>query len=134
MDTDISAPTAADLPPAGRAAPDSRAATSTDSRRTPDGADDRGPLAHASLATDGDRHAQAVLRRHGITSVNSRRVELSAIRALASEQAAADRSAGLGWTRLTVTPDWRCEPALQNRSRVEAPGGRPIGVDLPEGG
>jgi len=49
-----------------------------------------------------DEHAQAVLRRHGITGVSSARLTMSAVRALIDGQARADRDAGLDWTRLHV--------------------------------
>ena len=45
-----------------------------------------------------DEHAQAVLRRHGIT-LNPRHLTLTAIQALIDGQARADHDAGLDWTR-----------------------------------
>jgi Helicase conserved C-terminal domain len=48
-----------------------------------------------------DEHAQAVLRRHGIT-LNPRHLTLPAIQALVDGQARADRDAGLDWTRVAV--------------------------------
>ena len=47
-----------------------------------------------------DEHAQAVLRRHGIT-LNPRHLTLEAIQALTDGQARADTDAGLDWTRIT---------------------------------
>ena len=47
-----------------------------------------------------DAHAQIVLRRHGITGLDSTRLTMEAVRALIDGQAAADRQAGLDWTRL----------------------------------
>ncbi len=52
--------------------------------------------------TDADAHAAAVLRRHGITSLRTSRLELSAVQRIAREQAAADRAAGIDWTRITA--------------------------------
>ena len=48
-----------------------------------------------------DAHAQAVLRRHGIT-LNPRHLTLAAIQALIDGQARADTDAGLDWTRITA--------------------------------
>lgn len=62
--------------------------------------------------TDPDRHAQAVLRRHGITHVNPGRLDLRAVHALIAGQAAADRAAGLDWTTVTV-PAARLDDALR---------------------
>ena len=50
-----------------------------------------------------DEHAQAVLRRHGIT-LNPRHLTLAAIQALTDGQARADQEAGLDWTMTTVPP------------------------------
>ena len=49
-----------------------------------------------------DAHAQIVLRRHGITGLDSTRLTMDAVRALIDGQARADRDAGLDWTRLDV--------------------------------
>jgi len=48
-----------------------------------------------------DEHAQAVLRRHGIT-LNPRHLTLAAIQTLIDGQACADADAGLDWTRTTA--------------------------------
>ena len=48
-----------------------------------------------------DEHAQAVLRRHGIT-LNPRHLTLAAIQALIHGQTCADIDAGLDWTRITA--------------------------------
>ena len=48
-----------------------------------------------------DEHAQAVLRRHGIT-LNPRHLTLAAIQALTDGQARADTDADLDWTRITA--------------------------------
>ena len=48
-----------------------------------------------------DEHAQAVLRRHGIT-LNPRHLTLAAIQALIDGQSRADTDAGLDWTRVTA--------------------------------
>ena len=49
-----------------------------------------------------DEHAQVVLRRHGMTRINARRLHLNAVRALIDGQARADREAGLDWTAITA--------------------------------
>jgi hypothetical protein len=49
-----------------------------------------------------DEQAQAVLRRHGLTTVKAGRLSLAAVKALIDGQAVADRDAGLDWSRLTV--------------------------------
>jgi hypothetical protein len=49
-----------------------------------------------------DEQAQAVLRRHGLTTVNAGRLSIAAVKALIDGQAAADRDAGLDWSRLSV--------------------------------
>ena len=49
-----------------------------------------------------EQHAQAVLRRHGLTNANARRLSNTAIAALIDGQAAADRDAGLDWSTVTV--------------------------------
>ena len=49
-----------------------------------------------------DEHAQAVLRRHGIT-LNPRHLTLFAIQALTDSQARADADAGLDWTQITAS-------------------------------
>jgi hypothetical protein len=49
-----------------------------------------------------DAHAQIVLRRHGITGLDSTRLTMEAVRALIDGQARADRDAGLDWARLDV--------------------------------
>ena len=51
-----------------------------------------------------DAHAQIVLRRHGITGLDSTRLTMEAVRRLIDGQARADREAGLDWTRLDVPP------------------------------
>ena len=59
-----------------------------------------------------DAHAQIVLRRHGITGLDSTRLTMDAVRALIDGQARADRDAGLDWTRLDV-PAARLDAALR---------------------
>ena len=66
-----------------------------------------------------DAHAQIVLRRHGITGLDSTRLTMDAVRALIDGQAAADRDAGLDWTRLDV-PAAALEAALR-RARARLP-------------
>ena len=51
-----------------------------------------------------DAHAQIVLRRHGITGLDSTRLTMEAVRALIDGQTRADRDAGLDWTRVDVLP------------------------------
>ena len=63
-----------------------------------------------------DEHAQAVLRRHGIT-LNPRHLTLTAIHALADGQARADADAGLDWTRIT-TPTSRLDEKLRRAHAV----------------
>jgi hypothetical protein len=47
-----------------------------------------------------DAHAEAVLRRHQLASINSSRLTSTAIKSLIDRQAQADREAGLDWTNL----------------------------------
>ena len=49
-----------------------------------------------------DAQTQAVLRRHGLTTVTAGRLSLAAVNALVDGQAAADREAGLDWSQLTI--------------------------------
>jgi len=49
-----------------------------------------------------DAHATAVLRRHGLSELKSTQLTNLALEALIDGQAAADRSAGLDWSRLHV--------------------------------
>src|SRR4051812_13641156 len=59
-----------------------------------------------------DQHAHAILRRHGITGIAPTRLTLAAVGRLIEAQAAADRAAGLDWTRIT-TPARELDSALQ---------------------
>ena len=59
-----------------------------------------------------DAHAQIVLRRHGITGLDSTRLTMEAVRALIDGQARADRDAGMDWTRFDV-PAAQLEAALR---------------------
>ena len=61
----------------------------------------------------------AVLRRHGVTTLSPRRLELRAVRALIDGQARADRDAGLDWTRITA-PAAALDDALRARARAAA--------------
>ena len=70
-----------------------------------------------------DEHAQAVLRRHGIT-LNPRHLTLTAIQALTDGQARADQEAGLDWTTITV-PASRLDERLR-RAHANA-ASRPLG-------
>jgi len=49
-----------------------------------------------------EAHAQAVLRRHGLTTLNAGRLSMAAMKTLLHGQAAADREAGLNWSRVTT--------------------------------
>ena len=51
-----------------------------------------------------DEHAQAILRRHGLTQVSAGRLTLAAIGELIAGQARADRDAGLDWSTIAVPP------------------------------
>src|SRR3954449_6572382 len=66
-----------------------------------------------------DAHARIVLRRHGITGLDSTRLTMGAVRALIEGQARADRDAGLDWTRLDV-PAARLDAALR-RAQARLP-------------
>ncbi|HYB25596.1 MAG TPA: helicase-related protein [Solirubrobacteraceae bacterium] len=65
-----------------------------------------------------DEHAQAVLRRHGIT-LNPRHLTLAAVGGLIDGQARADRDAGLDWTRIAA-PASRLDEKLR-RAHAEVP-------------
>jgi len=69
-----------------------------------------------------DQHAHAVLRRHGVSSVAPTRLTLQTVGRLIDAQAAADRAAGLDWTRVTA-PGRALDPALR-RAHAQ------LGVDL----
>jgi hypothetical protein len=88
-----------------------------------------------------DAHAQIVLRRHGITGIDSTRLTMEAVRALIDGQARADREAGLDWTRLDV-PGRRSTqrsgaptPGCRSRSRTRrsTPTATTSAVRLPPG-
>src|SRR3954449_7946855 len=72
-----------------------------------------------------DAHARIVLRRHGITRLDSTRLTMEAVRTLIHGQARADRDAGLDWTRL-AGPAARFDAALR-RAHARLP----IGLDDP---
>ena len=59
-----------------------------------------------------EQHAQAVLRRHGLTDASARRLSNTAIAALIDGQAAADRDAGLDWSTVIV-PAGRLDERLR---------------------
>jgi hypothetical protein len=63
-----------------------------------------------------DAHARILLRRHGITGLDSTRLTMGAVRALIDGQARADREAGLDWTRLDV-PAAALDAALRRAHR-----------------
>ena len=64
-----------------------------------------------------DEQAQAVLRRHGLSTVKAGRLSIAAVRALLDGQAAADREAGLDWSRLTVPASRLDEPLRRAHAR-----------------
>ena len=66
-----------------------------------------------------DEHAQAVLRRHGLTRLNAGRLTMAAVSALIDGQARADRDAGLDWTTITV-PAARLDERLRRAARPAA--------------
>jgi hypothetical protein len=69
-----------------------------------------------------DQHAHAVLRRHGVSNVAPTRLTLQTVGRLIDSQAAADRAAGLDWTR--VTAPGRALDAALRRAHAR------LGVDL----
>src|SRR4051794_26821300 len=73
-----------------------------------------------------DQQAHAVLRRHGISSVTPTRLTLETVGRLIDAQAAADRAAGLDWTRVTA-PGRAFDVALR-RAHAQ------LGVDLNDPG
>lgn len=73
-----------------------------------------------------DAQAAAVLRRHGITDVSPTRLQLQAIRQLATGQAAQDVQAGLDWSCVTVPAEMLDERLRQAHTRM------PIDLDDPE--
>jgi hypothetical protein len=66
-----------------------------------------------------DEHAQAILRRHGLTKLSAGRLTLAAISELIAGQAQADRDAGLDWSTITVPPA-RLDDRLR-RAHAELP-------------
>jgi hypothetical protein len=72
-----------------------------------------------------DEHAQAVLRRHGITRLDAHRLTTTAVATLINGQARADRDAGLDWSTVTV-------PAARLDARLRRSHARlPIALDDP---
>jgi hypothetical protein len=72
-----------------------------------------------------DEHAQAVLRRHGLTGLSAGRLTMAAVTALIDGQARTDRDAGLDWTTVTV-------PAARLDERLRRAHARlPIALDDP---
>ena len=72
-----------------------------------------------------DEQAQAVLRRHGLTTVKAGRLTMETVNTLIDSQKAADREAGLDWSRLTV-PASRLDEPLRR-----AHAGLPIDLSAP---
>ena len=72
-----------------------------------------------------DEQAQAVLRRHGLTTVKAGRLTMATVNTLIDSQKAADREAGLDWCRLTV-PASRLDEPLRR-----AHAGLPIDLSAP---
>ena len=65
-----------------------------------------------------DEHAQAILRRHGLTQLSAGRLTLAAIGELIAGQARADRDAGLDWSTIAVPPASLDEPLRRAHSRL----------------
>ena len=65
-----------------------------------------------------DEHAQAILRRHGLTQLSAGRLTLAAIGELIAGQAQADRDAGLDWNTIAVPPASLDEPLRRAHSRL----------------
>ena len=65
-----------------------------------------------------DEHAQAILRRHGLTQLSAGRLTLAAIGELIAGQARADRDAGLDWSTIAVPPACLDEPLRRAHSRL----------------
>ena len=72
-----------------------------------------------------DEHAQAILRRHGLTHLSAGRLTLAAIGELIAGQARADRDAGLDWSTITVPPASLDERLRHAHARL------PISLDDP---
>ena len=72
-----------------------------------------------------DEHAQAILRRHGLTRLSAGRLTLAATGALIAGQSRADRSAGLDWSTVAVPP-----ASLDERLR-QAHSSLPISLEDP---
>ena len=72
-----------------------------------------------------DEHAQAILRRHGLTQVSAGRLTLGAIGELIAGQSRADRNAGLDWSTIAVPA-----ASLDERLR-QAHSSLPISLDDP---
>ena len=72
-----------------------------------------------------DEHAQAILRRHGLTQLSAGRLTLAAINELIAGQARADRDAGLDWSTVTVPPAWLDERLRRAHATL------PISLDEP---
>ena len=68
--------------------------------------------------TSRDAQTQAVLRRHGLTTFNSGRLSMAAVKALVAGQAAADREAGLDWSQLTIPANRLDEPLRRAHARL----------------
>jgi hypothetical protein len=65
-----------------------------------------------------DEHAQAILRRHGLTQLSAGRLTLAAIGELIAGQAQADRDAGLDWSTIAVPPASLDEPLRRAHSSL----------------
>ena len=59
-----------------------------------------------------------MLRRHGLTTVRAGRLSMTAVKALVDGQAAADREAGLDWSRLTIPASRLDEPLRRAHARL----------------
>jgi len=67
---------------------------------------------------DRDTHANAVLRRHGLSRIHANRLTMTAVGKLIDGQVRADQQAGLDWTTLTVPADRLAEPLRRANQRL----------------
>ena len=80
-----------------------------------------------------DEQAQAVLRRHGLTTVKAGRLTMATVNTLIDSQKAADREAGLDWGRLTVPASRLDEPLRRAHAAAADRSERPQRVRVPRG-
>jgi hypothetical protein len=72
-----------------------------------------------------DEHADAVLRRHGLSKISGGRLTMAAVRALIDGQKTADENAGLDWGKLTAPAGRLDEPLRRAHAQL------PIDLDDP---